>query len=103
MTGQQGQEEEQTLQLSELWALVWDHKWWYIFCILAALFLAGFYIYRTPKTYSRTEKIIMDEDSQAAMMRDLTAFSAAASSFVRASTVFCLAARADCRLSNSLA
>ena len=24
-------EEEQSLQLSDLWALIWDHKWWYVF------------------------------------------------------------------------
>jgi len=71
-TGQQGQEEEQSLQLADLWSLVWDHKWWYVSCILAALFIAGFYLYKTPKTYSRTEKVIVDEDSQASMMRDLT-------------------------------
>ena len=33
-------EEEQALQLTDLWALVWDHKWWYVFSILLALFLA---------------------------------------------------------------
>ena len=56
----QSDEEGQTLQLTDLWALVWDHKWWYVFSILAALFLAGFYLYKTPKTYSRTEKVIVD-------------------------------------------
>ena len=67
-------EEEQSLQLSDLWALVWDHKWWYVSSILLALFLAGVYLYKTPKTYSRTEKVIVDEDTQASMMRDLTSF-----------------------------
>ena len=86
LTGsQQAQEEEQSLQLADLWALVWDHKWWYVSCILAAIFLAGFYLYKTPRTYSRSEKVIMDEDSQAAMMRDLTTFSAAGGSARRGS------------------
>ena len=67
-------EEEQTLQLADLWALIWDHKWWYVSSILLALLLAGFYLYKTPRTYSRTEKVIVDEDSQASMMRDLTSF-----------------------------
>ena len=71
-------EEGQTLQLADLWALVWDHKWWYVFSILAALLLAGFYLYKTPKTYSRTEKVIVDEDTQASMMRDLTSFAGTA-------------------------
>ena len=77
-TGQANSDDEQSLQLADLWALVWDHKWWYVFCILAALFIAGFYLYKTPKTYSRTEKVIVDEDSQNTMMRDLTAFAGSA-------------------------
>ena len=68
-------EEQPSLQLSDLWELVWNHKWWYVFSVLAALFIAGFYLYKTPKVYSRTEKVIVDEDSQNAMMRDLTSFS----------------------------
>ena len=71
-------EEEQSLQLADLWALVWDHKWWYVICILVALVAASFYLYKTPKTYSRTEKVIVDEDSQASMMRELTSFAGTA-------------------------
>ena len=67
-------EEDQSIQLSDLWSLIWDHKGWYIFSILVALLIASLYLYKTPKTYSRTEKVIVDEDSQASMMRDLTAF-----------------------------
>ncbi|MBQ9192499.1 MAG: hypothetical protein IJ156_02115, partial [Bacteroidales bacterium] len=77
VNGLDGQE-EQSLQLADLWALIWDHKWWYVSCILAALFIAAFYLYKTPKTYSRTEKVIVDEDSQASMMRDLTSFAGTA-------------------------
>ena len=72
--GQNNDEEDQSLQLADLWAIIWDHKWWYVVCILLALFAASFYLYKTPKMYSRTEKVIVDEDSQNSMMRDLTAF-----------------------------
>ena len=49
MTGQNVNEEDQSLQLADLWALVWDHKWWYVICILVALMIASFYLYKTPK------------------------------------------------------
>ena len=72
---QQGQsDEEQNIQLADLWTLIWDHKWWYVFSILLFLFLAVFHLYKTPKTYSRVLKVIVDEDTQNSMMRDLTAF-----------------------------
>ena len=86
-TGQANSDNEQSLQLADLWALVWDHKWWYVFCILAALFIAGFYLYKTPKTYSRTEKVIVDEDSQNSMMRDLTAFTNSARRYTSGTNV----------------
>ena len=76
--GQVNNDEEQSLQLTDLWALVWDNKWWYVACILAALLAATFYLYKTPKTYSRTEKVIVDEDTQNTMMRDLTSFAGTA-------------------------
>jgi len=76
--GQVNNGEEQSLQLADLWALVWDNKWWYIASILLALFAATFYFYKTPKTYSRTEKVIVDEDAQNSMMRDLTSFTSSA-------------------------
>ena len=79
--------EEQSLQLTDLWALIWDHKWWYVFCILVALFAAGFYLYKTPRTYSRTEKVIVDEDSQNSMMRDLTSFAGTARRYTSGTNV----------------
>ena len=66
------QEEEQVIRLADIWAMVWNHKWWYVFSLAACLFLAMFYLYRTPKTYSRREQIILDVDNQNAMMRELT-------------------------------
>ena len=86
-TGQANNDEEQSLQLTDLWALVWDHKWWYAICILAALLAAGFYLYKTPKTYSRTEKVIVDEDSQNSMMRDLTSFAGTARRYTSGTNV----------------
>ena len=80
-------EEEQSLQLADLWALVWDHKWWYVICILVALMAASFYLYKTPKTYSRTEKVIVDEDSQNSMMRDLTSFASTARRYTSGTNV----------------
>ena len=44
------QEEEQTIRLADIWVMVWNHKWWYVFSLAACLFLALFYLYRTPKT-----------------------------------------------------
>ena len=38
------------------------------------MFLAGYHLYKTPKLYSRSEKVIIDEDSQASAMRNLTSF-----------------------------
>ena len=70
----QGAEQEQNIQLSDLWNLIWDHKWWYVFSVIACLFAAVFYLYKTPKTYSRSEKVIVDEDAQNSMFRDLTHF-----------------------------
>ena len=71
---QNSAEEEQTIQLSDIWALVWNHKWWYLLSILVCLMIASFHLYKTPKTFSRTEKVIVDESSQNSMMRDLTSF-----------------------------
>ena len=67
-------EDEQSLQLSDLWSLVWDHKWWYVFSLLVFLTAAGIHLYKVSNRYNRTEKVIVDEDSQNSMMRDLTAF-----------------------------
>ncbi|MBR5700538.1 MAG: hypothetical protein IKX37_05540, partial [Bacteroidales bacterium] len=72
--GQRHTEDEQSIQLADLWAMIWNHKWWYIFSLLLCLIVAGYRLYKTPKLYSRSEKVIIDEDSQASAMRNLTAF-----------------------------
>ncbi|MCQ2148104.1 MAG: Wzz/FepE/Etk N-terminal domain-containing protein, partial [Bacteroidales bacterium] len=68
------EEDEETLSLADLWSMVWDYKWWYALCLAIAVFFAAFYIYKTPSTFSRSEKIIIDEDAQASAMKDLMAF-----------------------------
>lgn len=69
-------EEESSFRLVDLWHLVWDHKWWYVFALAVALFLAAFYLYRTPATYSATAKVLVDESNQDATMRNLGVASA---------------------------
>lgn len=69
-------EDEATLQLLDLWRLIWDHKIWYIVTVFLALCVAVFHIYRTPDTYSSTAKVLIDESSQDATMRNLGVASA---------------------------
>lgn len=69
-------EDESTLKISDLWNLVWNRKWWYVLSIGICLLGAAFYLYRTPVSYSRTAKLIVDESSQDATMRNLGVASA---------------------------
>lgn len=69
-------EDETSFRLSDLWHLVWDHKWWYVLSISIAVLLAAFYLYRTPETYSCTAKVLVDESNQDATMRNLGVASA---------------------------
>ena len=69
-------EEESTLSVMDLWQLVWDHKGWYVLSVLFFLVLGGFYLYRTPNTYNRTTKVLIDESNQDATMRNLGVASA---------------------------
>ena len=71
-------EEESTIQLSDIWGMIWGHKWWYVACTIVCLFLAAFYLYRTPNTYQRTIKVMIDESEQDAAMRNLGVVSAGA-------------------------
>ena len=68
-------EKEKGLQLSDLWAMFWYNRGWYILSVAICLFVAAFYLYRTPKTYVRAAKVIMDETAENSTMRDLAAFS----------------------------
>lgn len=66
--------QEDFLQLSDIWNMIWGYKWWYVGSIVVCLILACLYLYKTPDTYSRTTQVIIDEDSQDAAMRDLASF-----------------------------
>ena len=70
------QEDESSIQLIDLWHMVWDHKWWYVISVFVCLLFAGFYLYRTPATYTRSAKVIIDESDQDATMRNLGVMSA---------------------------
>ena len=70
------QEDESSIQLIDLWHMVWDHKWWYVISVFVCIFCAGFYLYRTPDTYTRSAKVIIDESDQDATMRNLGVMSA---------------------------
>ena len=67
----QQQEEESQLQLIDLWHMIWDHKWWYVVSVALCVFVAAVHLYRTPSTYVRTAKVLIDESSQDAAMRNL--------------------------------
>ena len=56
--------------------MIWDFKWWYVASVFVCLLVAGFYIYRTPHTYLRSTKVIIDESDQDATMRNLGVASA---------------------------
>ena len=64
---------EKLFSFRDIWALFWGHKWWYVLSLLLAGSIAYFYLYRTPKLYQSTEKIIIEDDQSAAMLSDLSA------------------------------
>lgn len=72
------QEEESSIQLIDLWHMIWDHKWWYIISVFVCICVAGFYLYRTPDVYTRSTKVIIDESDQDATLRNLGVVSAGA-------------------------
>ena len=56
--------------------MIWNHKVWYILSLAICLAGAAFYLYRTPVVYNRSAKVIIDESSQDATMRNLGVASA---------------------------
>ena len=66
---------ENSLQLADIWAMIWNNRLWYVISVVLCLLFAVFYIYKTPKTYVRTSKVIIDEGAQNAALRELTSFS----------------------------
>ena len=69
-------EEESMLQIADIWRLFWDHKWWYLLSLIICLSFAVFHLYRTPKVYNANAKVMIDESSQDATMRNLGVASA---------------------------
>lgn len=75
-------EEDSSLRLSDIWNLgletIWDYKWWYVASVIVCLCLCVLYIYRTPDTYRRTAKVIIDESDQDATLRSIGALAGGA-------------------------
>ena len=69
----QEETEERLFSIRDIWALFWGHKWWYLISLLIAGSIAFFYLYRTPKLYQSSEKIILETDQSAAVLSDLSA------------------------------
>ena len=67
----QQQEDEPQIQLIDLWHMVWDHKWWYVVSVALCVICAAVHLYRTPNTYVRSAKVLIDESSQDAALRNL--------------------------------
>ncbi len=63
------------ISLTELWQSIWNFKWWCLASVAVCLLLAGLYIYRKPAVYTRTAKIIVDENGQSSALKDITSFS----------------------------
>ena len=69
-------EEEPLISLADIWGLIWGHKWWYVASLAFFLCVGVFYLYVTPKVYSRVAKVLIDESNQDATMRNLGVASA---------------------------
>ena len=66
------------MSLTEIWGLIWGHKWWYVASLAIGLLASALYLYRTPDEYIRTVKLVVDESEQDAAMRNLGVVSAGA-------------------------
>ena len=69
----QDDSDEKLFSLRDIWALFWGHKWWYVLSLIVALAIAFFYLYRTPKLYQSSEKIIIETDQSAEVLSDMSA------------------------------
>ena len=65
------EEDENNFNLADIWGMIWGYKWWYVLSLAVCLVFAAFYLYRTADTYSRSAKVIIDEDAQDATLRDI--------------------------------
>ena len=64
---------QNSFSLLDIWNLVWPNKWWYVIGIVLCVLVAAVYLYRTPPTYNRSAKLIIDESAQDAAVRNLSA------------------------------
>lgn len=74
-------EDGEMLNLADLWAMIWDHKWWYVASVILCVFVAGVYLYRSAPVFSRSSKVIIDDSNENSTLRDLAAFSSIASRY----------------------
>lgn len=65
---------QNALSLVDIWNIIWGNKWWFVAGIIVCVFCAGIYLYRTPSTFSRSAKLIVDESAQDAAVRNLSSF-----------------------------
>ena len=64
-------EEENTLSIVDIWHMIWDYKWWYVLCAFVCVCFAALYLYRTPDTYERSAKVIIDESEQNSALKSI--------------------------------
>ena len=74
-----GEEDGDILSLTEIWAMIWNNKWWYVLSLVVCIFMAGFVIYRTAPKYTRTAKVIVDDSNENSAMKELASFTSAMS------------------------
>lgn len=69
-------DEDRELRLSDIWnmalEIIWDRKWWYVASVAMCISVCLLYIYRTPDTYTRTAKVIIDESNQDAALNSIS-------------------------------
>lgn len=69
----QDDSDEKLFSIRDIWALFWGHKWWYVLSLILACSIAYFYLYRTPKLYQSTERIIVETDQSVDVFSDMSA------------------------------
>lgn len=73
-----GEQDQNALSLRDIWSMIWDNKIWYLICLAIALFVALFYLYRTPKSFSRVQKLIVEESYENKFAKELSNISGGA-------------------------
>ena len=79
-------QEESQFTLSDILSLIFNHKWWFVLSVIICMGLAVFYLYRSPKTYSRTAKVVITEDGESMAMKELSSFTGGPMSRLRSGT-----------------